>query len=301
MTEAHPFYGELPSTYTHAVAIGGALITMVEPHVGHEYEYNRWYEDDHFYSGAMAMPWIQAGRRFVATRDLQLLRYPEDSFIARPVTAGCYIHLYWITTAHVEDHEAWTRSTNIELTKQGRRHEERTHVFTAFQGYRGAAYRDNRGPRDIHSLDYPYDGMVLEVIDAKPGVARDDVEAWVFGEYLPWLQRDAGSAVAQSLVFVMRGVDGSVATTTSKEEADAAPPDLGGSNITRPQRGLVVPLPERHVTICHFLDADPRLDWDRQFARNGDRVDAAGLARLELCAPFIPVLHGTDRYVDELR
>ena len=89
MTEVHPFYGELPSTYTHAVAIGGALITMVEPHVGHEYEYNRWYEDDHFYSGAMAMPWIQAGRRFVAPRDLQLLRYPEDSFIARPVTAGC--------------------------------------------------------------------------------------------------------------------------------------------------------------------------------------------------------------------
>jgi hypothetical protein len=301
MTEVHPSYGELPATYTHEVAIGGALITMVEPHVGHEYEYNRWYEDDHFYAGATAMPWIQAGRRFVATRDLQLLRYPEDSFIAQPVTAGCYIHLYWITAHHVEDHEAWTRATNLELTKQSRRHEERTHVFTAFQGYKGVAYRDNRGPRDIHTLDYPYDGMVLEVIDANAGVARDQVEAWVFDEYLPWLQRDAGSPVAQSLVFVMRGVDGSVATATTKAEVQDAPPDASGSAITRPQRGLAIPLPERHITICHFLDADPRADWDRQFGRNGARVDTTGIARLELCAPFIPVLHGTDRYVDELR
>ncbi len=58
----HPFYSEVPQGLSHAVAIGGALITMVEPHVGHEYEYNRWYEDDHFYSGAMAMPWMQAAR-----------------------------------------------------------------------------------------------------------------------------------------------------------------------------------------------------------------------------------------------
>ena len=79
----------------------------------------------------------------------------------------------------MEDHEAWTRSTNVELTKQGRRVEQRDHVFTAFQGYRKATYRDARGPRDIHTLDYPYDGMVFEVINAKPGVARDELEAWV--------------------------------------------------------------------------------------------------------------------------
>ena len=68
------------------VRIGGALITMVEPHPGHERAYNRWYEDDHFYAGATAGPWMFAGRRYVATRDLQLLRYPEDSPVAQPVT-----------------------------------------------------------------------------------------------------------------------------------------------------------------------------------------------------------------------
>ena len=86
--EPDAFYTDVPSKLNHEVAIGGALITMVEPHLGHEKGYNRWYEDDHFYAGAMCMPWMMAGRRYVATRDLQLLRYPEDSWIAQPVTAG---------------------------------------------------------------------------------------------------------------------------------------------------------------------------------------------------------------------
>jgi len=45
-------YGELASTGLTS-RIGCSLITMVEPHVGHEHSYNRWYEDDHF----NAAPW----------------------------------------------------------------------------------------------------------------------------------------------------------------------------------------------------------------------------------------------------
>src|SRR5690606_11623955 len=112
----------------------------------------------------------------------------------------------------------------------------------------------HRGPRDIHSLDHPYDGMVLEVIDAAPGVARDTLEAWVFGQYLPWVQRDADCPVAQSLVFVMRGVDGSTATTGTKADVEDAPAGGGDQQITRPQRGFAIPFPERRITICHFLD-----------------------------------------------
>ena len=81
-----PYY-ELPKTGAYEVTIGSALITMVEPHEGHERAYNRWYEDDHFYAGATAGPWMFAARRWVATRDLQSLRYPDDSPIARPSAA----------------------------------------------------------------------------------------------------------------------------------------------------------------------------------------------------------------------
>jgi hypothetical protein len=289
--EVSPFYTDIPAVLSHEVAIGGALITMVEPHVGHERAYNRWYEDDHFYAGAMCMPWMFAGRRYVATRDLQLLRYPEDSFIAQPVTAGAYIHLYWITVGHVEDHEAWTRATNIQLTKFGRRHEERTHVFTEFQGYAGATYRDETGPRDIHSLDYPYPGMVLEVVDAHEGTSRDELDAWLRDEYLPAVQSVPGSTVSQSLRFHCRNT----------ERRQQAMNDPDAPVITPAVRGFMIPNAERRVTIIHFLDDDPRDRWDAQFTGNGARVDASGLGRLELCAPFIPVIHGTDTYVDQLR
>ena len=43
---------------------------------------------------------------------------------------------------------------------------DRDHTFTSFQRYLGPIYRDDDGPRDIHSLNYPYGGLVVEVIDA---------------------------------------------------------------------------------------------------------------------------------------
>ena len=43
------------------IKLGGALFTMVEPHRGHEVEYNRWYERDHFYAGCMIGAWTISG------------------------------------------------------------------------------------------------------------------------------------------------------------------------------------------------------------------------------------------------
>ena len=67
------------------IALGGALVTMVEPRRGHEVEYNRWYERDHFYAGCMIGAWTVQGGRYVATRDLKALRYPVDNdVVPRP-------------------------------------------------------------------------------------------------------------------------------------------------------------------------------------------------------------------------
>src|SRR5262245_15805402 len=141
-------YSTLPTEGPYEVRIGSGVSTMVEHHPGHERAYNRWYEDDHFYSGAMAMPWMFAGRRWVAPRDLQQLRYPSDSAIAQPVTAGCYLSVYWITDGRYEDHIRWTVATNQRLAPDGRIYNDRTHVYTAFQEYVGCVYRDDHGPRD---------------------------------------------------------------------------------------------------------------------------------------------------------
>ena len=273
-----PAYTELPKVGPYDVEIGGALISLVEPHPGTEHVYNRWYEDDHFYSGALAMPWMFAGKRFVATRDLQLLRYPEKSVIAAPVTAGCYLHLYWITRGRMDDHIRWTSSTNYRLRADDRIHTDRTHVYTSFQDYLGYTTGDPDGPRDIHSLDHDFPGVVMEVIDADERVGRDGLDQWLTSDYVPWVQRSPHSPIAMTLRFCPQPLP------------DDKQPDVAD-----------IPGVDRRITLIHLLHEDPRVHWMTRFSRHGARIDAGGKGRLELSAPFIAVAHGTNRYVDELR
>jgi hypothetical protein len=278
MTDRPPNpYSVLPAEGPYDVAIGSALITMVEPHAGHEHAYNRWYEDDHFYAGAMAMPWMFAGRRWVATGELQALRYPQDSVVAQPVGAGCYLSTYWITAGRYRDHMRWTIATNARLLPDGRVFQERTHVFTAFQDYAGAIYRDgDTGPRDIHALNYPYEGLVLEVIDATTAEQRPELVDWLRERHAPAVL--AGSAAAMACLF----------------QPFPLPP--GATYVAD------VPGGDKRVTILWLLEADPRQCWP-SFSRQrlAEPVSATGLGRVEFVGPFIPTVPGTDRYVDELR
>ena len=276
--ESDPAYMQLPKQSAHALGIGGALISMVEPHHGHEFTYNRWYEDDHFYSGALFMPWMFAGRRFVATRELQMLRSPEHSIIAQPLTAGCYLHLYWITKGHVDDHIRWTVSTNQELRAAARIHLERTHVYTSFQDFVGSTRRAERGPADYQTLDHPYGGVVMEVFDANEPASRADLDVWLRDEYLPWLHRSPDNPIGTTVWFAPRPLP------------DDKQPDVAD-----------IPGVDRRLTVLHFLDDDPRTCWQSRFAKNGQRVADSGVGMLQLSAPFIPVVFGTDKYVDELR
>ncbi|MBL7502392.1 hypothetical protein I6A84_18430 [Frankia sp. CNm7] len=281
-------YSRLPSVGPYPVEIGSALITMVEPRPGHERAYNRWYEDDHFYGGAMAMPWMFTGRRWVAPRELQLLRRPLDSVIAQPVTLGPYIAVYWITKGRQEDHMRWTVATNQRLLPDGRVYLDRDHVFTAFQRYLGVSYRDAPSPdgparpRDIHALDYPYQGLVVEVVDA-PAEAAEPGGAGVAG-VLDWLRAEraprvlAVPGVAMGLYFT------------------PLPLPENRMSYVKQVEGL-----DRRVTVLWFLEADPRSVWEDAFAGAAEQAAAGGAGRLELVAPFLPTIPGTDAYVDELR
>lgn len=57
---------------------------------------------------------------------------------------------------------------------------------------------------------------------------------------------------------------------------------------------------DTRLTLLWFLEADPRECWDR-FQGLDAEVAESGLGRVELVAPFIPTVPGTDRYVDQLR
>jgi hypothetical protein len=269
-------YSTLPSEGPYETRLGSALITLVEPAEGHDHAYNRWYEDDHFYSGAMAMPWMFAGRRWVATRDFQALRYPDPSPIAAPLAAGKYLATYWITDGRYDDHLRWTVATNQRLLPDGRIYLDRSHVYTSFQQYTGAVYRDAAGPRDIHALDHPYQGLVLEVVDAPPDGSRAALDRWLRAEHLP--ARLRGSSAAMTLIF----------------EPIPLPAD-------RMSYVDDVPGLERRLTLLTLTD-DPAADgWAQTFAPTGAAVRDAGVGRVELAAPFLPTIPGTDTYVDQLR
>ncbi|MFD0338263.1 hypothetical protein ACFVH0_06145 [Streptomyces sp. NPDC127117] len=278
-------YAELAALGPYGVHPGHALITMVEPHPGHEYAYNRWYEDDHYYAGAMAMPWMFAGRRWVATRELQELRYPEASAVAQPVTAGCYLSTYWVTDGRYDDHMRWTVGINRRLNRDGRVHQGRTHVFTAFQDHEATVYRDGAaGPRDFHALDHPYRGLVLQVIDAEGdgegggegGGARGELLEWLRARHLP--ERLAGSPAAMVTVF--------------------RPTPLPGDRMSYVKQVEGV---DTRLTLLWFLQEDPRECWNEHFTGLDAAVTESGLGRVELVAPFIPTVPGTDLYVDQLR
>ena len=82
-------YSLLPLQGPFDVAIGCALISLVEPYEGCDLDYNRWYEDEHM-PAVFTLPWKFSGRRWVAPRDLQSLRYPQDSPLAQPLSTGKY-------------------------------------------------------------------------------------------------------------------------------------------------------------------------------------------------------------------
>lgn len=270
-------YAELAAVGPYGTRPGHALITLVEPHPGHEYAYNRWYEDDHYYAGAMAMPWMYAGRRWVATRDLQLLRYPEKSAIAQPVTAGCYLSTYWITAGRYDDHMRWTVAINKRLNRDGRVYHDRTHVLTAFHDHETTVYRDGAaGPRDVHALDHPYAGLVLQVVEADTPEQRHRLLEWLRTRHLP--KRLTGSPAA--LVTVFR------------------PTPLPGDRMTYVKQVEGV---DTRLTLLWFLQTDPAECWDPYFTGLDTAVTESGLGRVELVAPFLPTIPGTDHYADRLR
>ncbi|MER5432575.1 hypothetical protein [Streptomyces sp. NPDC002588] len=225
----------------------------------------------------MAMPWMYAGRRWVATRDLQLLRRPEKSAIAQPVTAGCYLSTYWITAGRYDDHMKWTVAINKRLNRDARVYQDRTHVFTAFQDHEATVYRDGAaGPRDFHALDHPYAGLVLEVVDTEGPEQRAELLEWLRARHLP--RRIAGSPAAMVTVF--------------------RPTPLPGDRMTYVKQVEGV---DTRLTLLWFLESDPRDCWETHFADLGRTLEDSGLGSLELLAPFIPTVPGTDRYVDRLR
>ncbi len=263
------------------VGVGHALITLVSPRRGREREYNRWYEDDHFWAGGLYCPWLFAGRRWTATRDLAELRLGGRIPVTDDIRDGSYLTTYWIAPGRLQEATDWLASMNARLSIEGRIFTDRDHVYTSFTDHAGTVYRDPHVPRDVFSLMDPAPGLVLALVDAPSAEDRPELERWLLDAYLPGFVSPDGPA-SSAMVF-----------RTNPPDPRLRPDVLAGLARVAGNGG--------RLTVLWFLDQHPSTRWGQTFQRAGDGIASGGRGELTLIAPFIPSVMGTDTYADIIR
>jgi hypothetical protein len=281
-TAAPPHRGRLRAQHVH---IGAVWVSLMEPDAGHEAAFNEWYGDDHFYAGGMALPWIFAGRRWICPRTHQAVRVVGEDPTFQPPEAGRFLHLNLFSRGHVEEVGSALGDTIAGLAGEGRMYVDdipRRHVFSRIQPYAGAVYDapDEDGPLDVHALDHPFGGVVLEVLRAQPGHDRERLTAWLLDDFIPAHLTTARAAMC--LVSL-----------------DADLPDELARRTRRIPRAYGDGADQR-LTLLWFTVDDPLDGWPERFGGHRAELDRAGTARLEFASPFVPTVPGTNRHIDTI-
>jgi len=248
------------------VELGGALVTLVEPHRGHEVAYNRWYERDHFYAGCMLGAWTLSGARYVATRDLKDLRAP-GSTVAPDPAAGSYLSLYWIVAGKFGEWMEWGTRQVRWLVDAERMFPHRDHVHTVMYRFHSEVPGRHDGVPVELALDHRSPSLVLLLVDRAPGVGSAAVAAW-------WGEASPGAEVTAVFEPVPMPAD--------------APSDVPGQG------------PGDRTLLLAFVDTDVAATWAPAWAGVPAALAGAGLGTVALLAPFKPTVPGTDTYADQL-
>ena len=257
------------------IQIGSMLLTLVDPKPGHEVAYNRWYERDHFYAGCMVGPWLFAGNRWVATRDLKALRISDGrGEVADPVDAGSYVAIYWVHAGKDAEHWKWAGEQVHWLYSNGRGFAERTHVHTVLFDYLTTAYRD-ADPVPIQlALDHGYPAIAMIATDRAEGISEAEFSRWT-----KQAKALSGGAIANISSWRPQPRD---------EITANAPMNLGTGTGG----------PERTMQLA-FLEGEPKKTWGEVSAYT-EEIDTSGLGRVCFGSPFYKTVVGTDTYTDQL-
>ena len=262
----------------HPIVAGSALFTLVDPSKGHEVAYNRWYERDHFYAGCMIGPWLFAGKRWVATRAMKALRFPEgDTPVASPHDKGSYLATYWVLEDKHKEHFDWAGNQVVDLYMNNRGFMERQHAHTVLLSNPEHAYRDDDPVPIELAFDHHYQGLAVVAIDPAEEVSDEELGAHLDETALPALLANSPIASMVSWRYIQMG-----------EGTEQAPMDLG----------MPPGPPERRLQMF-FLEDTPDAVWDR-FRTYAADLDASGKGVVSFAAPFLPTIVGTDTYTDQL-
>lgn len=258
------------------IELGTMLFTMVDPHRGHEVNYNRWYESDHFYSGCMVAEWNFCGDRFVATRELKSLRYPTESPMTPDPMIGSYLALYGVIKGRHDEWNRWSVDEVNNLHREGRMYPERDHIHTLLYDFREAWKADPNGTSPEQALDRNYSGLVVNVGEFVGDTNNwDGLAAWTRS----WADEHRGAEWAPDLVMTLAPIP----------LLDDAPADVGR-----------IPNIERRFLQLHFCDHPAEAGWAGGWDTFGAALDASGVGRHLWTSPFRQTVFGTDRYTDEL-
>lgn len=255
-------YHHLAQESPNEPQLGGALITLVEPHAGRRADYNRWYEDDHFYVAGMAGPFAVAGRRFESPAALTRVRLRSASGEQSLFDRGSYLSVFGILAGHVGDYQRWAaEKTAHVLGPAGRGFEARDHIYTAFHDIVSERVYDPPPMRTIHALDHDHRGLVLEVVSepAEGPEMLTELVGTLFAAH------DGDAAVGQAIAF--------------------RPRQLALAEPTGSDR--------RRLTVLWFLHQAPELDWPGRFAGHREAIAAYPGTEVDVVAPFVPTAPGT--------
>jgi len=251
------------------------LFTMVEPHKGHEVEYNRWYESDHFYSGCMVAEWNFCGDRFVATKRLKDLRYPAETPMTPDPMIGSYLALYGVIKGRFDEWNRWSVDQVNDLHAQGRMFAARDHIHTLLYDFKSAWKADPNGTSPEQALDRNYAGVIVNVGEFTGDNDWDALQTWTNG----WADSNRGKQWAPDLVETLSPIP----------LLDDAPADV-----------VRIPNIDKRFIQLHFVDHDPAHGWDGGWTTFGDSLNESGFAKHLWTAPFQQTQFGTDKFTDEL-
>src|SRR5688500_4129121 len=112
--------------------------------------------------------------------------------------------------------------------------------------------------------------MVAMWTDLAPDPSRDAHADWIATAHA---HKELDGPVAQAIAF--------------------APRDMPGVRTSGVGVGT-------RLLTMFFVQSDPRDAWDAHFKDLDEAVKGSGLGTVGLVAPFIPVIPGTNTYLDEL-
>jgi hypothetical protein len=264
--------GELVRRHDEPIQVGSMLWVLTDPHKGHEFAYNRWYERDHYYAGCMVGKNNFAGSRWVATRAHRDQRLPAETGLDFAKDAGAYACVYYMLEDSHEDWLSWATPQANWLYDVNRGFPARTHYNTSTWRHEWRSYRDADPVLLELALDHRYPGMVAQFVQPGDG-GVDAVDAFM-ADYLPgWFENSPVASMAQWSYIPLRD-----------DKAEFVPVDERDAH---------------RVLQLFFVEDDPANHWEAFEALVSD-LGASGAGHSDWTAGFVATRMGTDDYIDQL-